>query len=517
MAIPSFLLISLFTLLTWLGAAEHGVLAQDGINNSLFSSLLDSLDNLGYTNFTAVARQVTADPQEITFSLNLVDTSSPKTLFVPNNSAFANPSINLPGRSYDPSDNTFLSALLLYHLLPGSWSQDSEALTSHANFPIPTSLNGHNVTDLQSGTHQVLVCARGADGSFAILNQVHMPTVVLTGTTSSLVIYEIDAIIGLPPSYSISTVTLALNGVEALRAVAGAPSLDNAQGYTLFAPTDAAFGFAGLSPSNITDPGQVWNNHVIMGQTVYSAGFVSQVFTSASGLSYAFDDSGTQVTLNGVTANIVRSDVLTDNGVVHIIDCILWNTTLTTNAAADLGSTSGAASVTPSPTVAAAPTVNASTSSTVSSGTASRSAEAAAAAAPAATLSPGAIVGIVALGMAALTVPLIVVITRRHYRHARPDDDDDDVDVIKVRHDRSGRRSVFEPPTPVPFRAWCDTGGGGGDGDFPLKGSPHEAPAAPPPARPSREKAAGQFALRAPPDPARCFALLDAFTVYSVS
>ena len=33
------------------------------------------------------------------------------------------------------------------------------------------------------------------------------------------------------------------------------------------------------------------------------------------------------VTLNGVTANIVRTDFLVSNGVIHLLDGVLFNTT----------------------------------------------------------------------------------------------------------------------------------------------------------------------------------------------
>ena len=136
----------------------------------------------------------------------------------------------------------------------------------------------------------------------------------------------------------------------------------------------------------------------------------------------------------------------------------------------------------------------------------------------AATLSPGAIVGIVALGMAVLALPLIVVLIRR-YRRAYPDDSED---AIKVRRHHSGRRSVFEPPTPVPFRAWYSTPTP--EESFPLKATNHSSQgasrstipadresdiifpasassAAPPLARGSRDKASDQFVLRVSNDP----------------
>lgn len=65
-----------------------------------------------------------------------------------------------------------------------------------------------------------------------------------------------------------------------------------------------------------------------MGQTVWFSGFEQGVYTAVSGLEYQFSINNgpwNTVTLNGVTANILRSDYLTDNGVVHIIDQVFAN------------------------------------------------------------------------------------------------------------------------------------------------------------------------------------------------
>lgn len=79
-----------------------------------------------------------------------------------------------------------------------------------------------------------------------------------------------------------------------------------------------------------------------MGQTIYSPNFTAETYTSASGFDYSFDvdsDNRTLVTLNGVTANVVHSDVLADNGVVHVIDQVLWNTTSPSLITPDVGTT----------------------------------------------------------------------------------------------------------------------------------------------------------------------------------
>lgn len=65
-----------------------------------------------------------------------------------------------------------------------------------------------------------------------------------------------------------------------------------------------------------------------MGQTVWFSDFEQGMYTAASGLEYQFSINNgpwNTVTLNGVTANILRSDYLTNNGVVHIIDQVFAN------------------------------------------------------------------------------------------------------------------------------------------------------------------------------------------------
>ena len=71
---------------------------------------------------------------------------------------------------------------------------------------------------------------------------------------------------------------------------------------------------------------------MIFGRTVWSSDFKAATYTAASGLSYDFtidDGALSTVTLNGVTANIVRSDYLTDSGVIHIVDQVFYKVAVT--------------------------------------------------------------------------------------------------------------------------------------------------------------------------------------------
>lgn len=85
MALPSF--VSWLFLLVLCGAIVHGASAQDQTTTSFFDEILNALDQLGFTNFTAVARQVTAYPTQAAFSQLLSDSSQNQTLFVPHNTA----------------------------------------------------------------------------------------------------------------------------------------------------------------------------------------------------------------------------------------------------------------------------------------------------------------------------------------------------------------------------------------------------------------------------------------------
>lgn len=69
-------------------------------------------------------------------------------------------------------------------------------------------------------------------------------------------------------------------------------------------------------------------NHIVNGSTIYSSDFsTAQPPLSGSGttLTFGTGGSGTGMTVSSgsITANIIRSDVLASNAVIHLIDKIL--------------------------------------------------------------------------------------------------------------------------------------------------------------------------------------------------
>lgn len=112
--------------------------------------------------------------------------------------------------------------------------------------------------------------------------------------------------------------------------------LTGVRGLTLFAPNNQAISqqisqFSG----NQTALWAVLRNHIINGTTVYSPSFDGSTYVSAGGEDFHFtsNSSGKFVTSGNTTAQIVQPDVLTKNGVIHIIDQVLLNTDINQNAA----------------------------------------------------------------------------------------------------------------------------------------------------------------------------------------
>lgn len=244
---------------------------------------------------------------------------------------------------YHTNDTAFLSSLLQYHLAPGTWRE--EDLRSDMNHTIiTTTLQGSHTASLESGSPQVIACGVGPRG-IEIYNQ-RQPTVVLaTYLHDNFTVHVLNAVMAIPASYSTAMKTIGLTQIDALRIIAGGPDLDDASGFTLFAPTDDAFVSASAEVSTLS-PRSVFDDHVrptdrigvfcrlttlavqiILGRTVYSSAFRNQTYTSSSGLEYSFSHSGagSTVALNGTTATIIRSDYLTNNGVIHTIDKVLFN------------------------------------------------------------------------------------------------------------------------------------------------------------------------------------------------
>ncbi|MGE3960188.1 MAG: fasciclin domain-containing protein [Dehalococcoidia bacterium] len=97
--------------------------------------------------------------------------------------------------------------------------------------------------------------------------------------------------------------------------------------FTVFAPTDAAFAAlpAGTLDSLLADPealADILLYHVVSGEVLAADVVGLTSATAANGDSIAIEVVNGAVVLNG-SANVVATDVMASNGVIHVIDAVI--------------------------------------------------------------------------------------------------------------------------------------------------------------------------------------------------
>jgi len=244
---------------------------------------------------------------------NLAGTLSgegPFTVFAPTDAAFAaiDPDV-LNSLLADPGGA--LTTILLNHVTNGVAATDN--ISDGSAF---SNLAGENLT----------VTANG-DGIFINGSKVSVADI----HTTNGVVHVIDAVI-LPPS-PMTVLDIVVNSpdhttLESLVISAGlAEALSSAGPFTVFAPTDAAFAAlpAEIVSALTADPTGALANvllfHVVSG--VAASDNITDGLTVGSlqggNLTFSIGENG--VAINGINVSVV--DIITDNGVVHVIDAVL--------------------------------------------------------------------------------------------------------------------------------------------------------------------------------------------------
>ena len=253
-----------------------------------------------------------------------LQSDGPLTVFAPTDEAFA----SLPEGVLDGllADTEALSAVLTYHVVSGEvLAADVVGLNS------ATSVQGEDI-------------AITVDDGGVVLNG--LSNVVTTDVEASNgVIHVIDTVI-LPPSLSadepmasdqepmmadiVATATEAGSFTTLLAAVEAAGLTETLQGegpFTVFAPTDEAFAALGEETINglLEDTetlSQILLYHVVSGEVLAASVVDLEAATTVQGedISIAIVDGG--VVLNGAS-NVVTTDILTSNGVIHVIDAVI--------------------------------------------------------------------------------------------------------------------------------------------------------------------------------------------------
>jgi hypothetical protein len=180
---------------------------------------------------------------------------------------------------------------------------------------------------LQNGARQSLIATTGSDGAINILNQ---PTDVTFSAGQSIPVIDISYGYGIisdllvvPSSIDDTLQGDKLSAFDTESSVANiAGTLAAQHGVTVFVPEDSAFNSANgmLKGRSGAQLAAVLNSHVVNG-TFYSTQLGgSQLNILGQNLTF----KGNTVTIQGGnSANIVQSDILVDNGVLHTIDAVL--------------------------------------------------------------------------------------------------------------------------------------------------------------------------------------------------
>ncbi|KAF6752044.1 FAS1 domain-containing protein [Ephemerocybe angulata] len=218
-------------------------------------------------------------------------------------------------------------------------------------------LNSSDLVQLEGNKSQVLAWTRnGSDGNVTILNQINNITVSNSSQWRNFFVAEVDGVF--TPPGDVSTALTAVNDTQLLSFAQQVQVplqdgsngtvvafLEQARGFTLFAPGSQAF-TSGVNATiqqlqnNQSAAIAFFQNHYVNGSTIYSPTLTSLAVNASSGSSnqtifsaggepftFSFNDTGLFVNNgNGSSARVIRPDVLVENGVIHLIDTVLFNT-----------------------------------------------------------------------------------------------------------------------------------------------------------------------------------------------
>jgi uncharacterized surface protein with fasciclin (FAS1) repeats len=251
------------------------------------------------------------------------------TVFAPSNDALASADLASIGN---------ITNIFEYHIAAGLVNATSLNTTDTV---IRTTLGAPTVV-LPANQTQVLILDKLSNGTIHIQNGNTTATVVQNATYQNLDIWVIDSLLKIPGN--IGSVFAATPDLSSLStAIEGSfpniiPVAAAVRGLTFFAPVNSAIvnAAAALTTANTTVLGNVLQNHVINGIAVYSPQITNgSNYTSAGGepLTFTSNSTGLFVTSGSSTAKIIQTNLLTSNGVVHLIDTVLFNTANNTAAA----------------------------------------------------------------------------------------------------------------------------------------------------------------------------------------
>jgi uncharacterized surface protein with fasciclin (FAS1) repeats len=247
----------------------------------------------------------------------------PLTVFAPTNAAFAALLTELQvTKEQLLADRALLTAVLTYHVLPGK--------VERASIPL-----GKTITSAQGSIFKI-----DSVGNGLVINDGRNRKSNLTATdiqAKNGVVHVIDKVL-LPANKNIVETAQSLPQfsilVEAVVAANLQGTLSGTGPFTVFAPTNDAFA-ALLSELNVTKEALLANTalltrvltyHVLPTRQLRAELAVNTPITSVQGDTLSIGSNFAITDQRNRTSNIVITDVLTSNGVVHAVDKVILPT-----------------------------------------------------------------------------------------------------------------------------------------------------------------------------------------------
>ncbi|KAH8811620.1 FAS1 domain-containing protein [Xylogone sp. PMI_703] len=257
-----------------------------------------------------------------------IPSSGGVTLVVPSNDAFDKLPFSSLKTAFDNNDVDVITNVLEYHILPGVHTAKSltpgvplfvHSLLSNSSY---TNVTGGQVVETIKQGGDVVVYVSGS-GSRSTLTQADQ---LFNGG----VVQVIDTML-LPPT-NLTTTADAFNLTSfegALYTTNSLDSLSSQKDITVFVPNNEAFQALGPAITELTvdDLTKVVDYHIIPDLVVYSANLTNgSIFNSEQGTKLKITHINNNVYVN--SAQVLQSDILIENGVLHIIDNVLnWQVT----------------------------------------------------------------------------------------------------------------------------------------------------------------------------------------------
>lgn len=260
---------------------------------------------------------------EAVVAAGLVDTlkgTGPFTVFAPTNAAFAAVLTELGlTKAQLLADKPLLTTVLTYHVLP------SRVASSAIPF-------GKGITTVQGSILKVDSVA----GSVVITDGRNRTSKVVTPdvAASNGVVHIVDKVI-LPANRTIVQTAQALPQfsilVESVVAANLATTLSGTGPFTVFAPTDTAFANL-LTELGVTKAALLANTalltkvltyHVVSGRVLKAEVPLNTAIVTVQGDTLSVGSNLAITDQRGRTSNITGTDLLTSNGVIHVIDKVI--------------------------------------------------------------------------------------------------------------------------------------------------------------------------------------------------